>query len=152
MGSTGPAAGGFSPSAPGAWETFAHGADIGVRGEGADLDEAFANAALALTSVVTNPAGVRPAHAVDLACQAPNPEILLFDWLNAIVVAMALEGLIFGRYDVRIEGDRLTARAFGEPVDRLRHAPAVEVKGATLTELKVARESGRWIAQCVVDV
>jgi tRNA nucleotidyltransferase (CCA-adding enzyme) len=34
-----------------------------------------------------------------------------------------------------------------------RHQPAVEVKGATYTALKVARdEQGRWVAQCVVDV
>jgi len=135
-----------------AWETFPHGADIGVRGEGVDLAEAFANAALALTSVITEPTGVRAYREVALACHAPDLEILLFDWLNAVITAMAVEGLIFGRYDVRIDDDRLTARAFGEPVDMLRHAPAVEVKGATLTELEVARHDGRWVAQCVVDV
>jgi len=147
--------GGFAPSAARtakACETFEHGADVGVRGEGADLAEAFANAALALTSVITDPEGVRATREVALACQAPDREILLFDWLNAVIAVMSLEGLIFGRYDVRIEGDRLKARAFGEPVDRLRHAPAVEVKGATLTELRVAREDGRWVAQCVLDV
>jgi SHS2 domain-containing protein len=135
-----------------AWGTFAHGSDVGVRGEGADLAEAFANAGLALTSVVTDPSAVRATREIALACQAPDPEILLFDWLNALIEAMAVEGLIFGRYDVRIEGDRLTARAFGEPVDRSRHAPTVEVKGATLTELKVTRKNGRWLARCVVDV
>ena len=83
---------------------------------------------------------------------APTPELLLFDWLNAIVEAMATERLIFGRYEVRIDGERLAGRAVGEPVEVARHAPAVEVKGATLTELKVGRERGRWVAQCVVDV
>ena len=135
-----------------AWETFAHGADVGVRGRGANIAEAFANAAVALTSAITDPAAVRQEREVSLACQAPDAELLLYDFLNAVVTAMAVEDLIFGRYDVRIEGDRLTARAFGEPVDAPRHAPAVEVKGATLTELKVACEDGRWVAQCVVDV
>ena len=38
-------------------------------------------------------------------------------------------------------------------ITETRHAPAVEVKGATFTELKVHRnEDGAWIAQCVVDV
>ena len=141
-----------SKPSPCAWETFAHGADVGVRGYGADLAEAFANAAMALTAVITDPAGVQPKRAVGLACQAPDCAILLFDWLNAIVSAMAVEGLIFGRYDVAIEGGRLTARAFGEPVDVRRHAPAAEVKGATFTELEVRKVGGRWLAQCVVDV
>jgi SHS2 domain-containing protein len=38
-------------------------------------------------------------------------------------------------------------------VDVARHQPAVEVKGATFTELKVRRtDQGEWLAQCVVDV
>ena len=56
-------------------------------------------------------------------------------------------------YEVRIAGHRLEATAIGEPVDRARHRPAVEVKGATYAELSVARrEDGPWVAQCVVDV
>jgi SHS2 domain-containing protein len=42
---------------------------------------------------------------------------------------------------------------WGEPVDVGRHAPACEPKGATLTALKVARDSdGLWSAGCVIDV
>ena len=44
------------------------------------------------------------------------------------------------------------ARAFGAPVEVGRHHPAVEVKGATWTGLRVAREGGGWVAECVVDV
>jgi len=47
----------------------------------------------------------------------------------------------------------LQATAWGEPIEVARHQPAVEVKGATYTELAVKRdEEGRWVAQCVVDV
>jgi SHS2 domain-containing protein len=138
------------PGAP--YETFAHGADIGVRGRGPTVPAAFAQAALALTSVVTDPARVRPARAIELACDAPDLELLLFDWLNALVYEMATKRMLFARFEVAIDGTRLHGRAFGEPVDRARHEPAVEVKGATCTELRVAREDGGWVAQCVVDV
>lgn len=135
------------------FETFEHQADIGVRGRGTTLAEAFANAGLALTAVVTDPAGVREALAVEVGCRAEDEEALLFDWLNALVFEMATRWLLFGRYEVAITGRRLQARAFGEPVDRERHAPAVEVKGATWTALRVGREpGGLWVAQCVVDV
>ena len=142
----------FAARAAGAWETFPHGSDVGVRGFGADLAEAFANAAMALTAAITDPKRVAQREVVAVERRAPSPELLLFDWLNAIVEAMSVQGMLFGRYEVRIEGDRLLGRAFGEPVDRRRHAPAVEVKGATLTELKAGRDDGRWVAQCVVDV
>lgn len=138
---------------PNCWETFPHGSDVGVRGFGTDLTEAFAQAAMALTSVITDPALVRPLTPLHVACDAPDPELLLVDWLNALISAMATRNMLFGRFEVEIEGVRLRGVAYGETIDRARHKPAVEVKGATLTELAVAHDrDGRWRAQCVVDV
>lgn len=138
--------------APAAFETFPHEADIGVRGRGATLAEALANAGRALTSVVADPAAVREVLSVDVACEATDPEVLLFDWLNALVFEMATRRLLFARFEVSVESGRLRAKAYGEPVEAARHQPAVEVKGATWTGLRVAREGGAWVAECVVDV
>jgi SHS2 domain-containing protein len=137
-----------------AWEHFEHRADIGVRGIGRDLAEAFAQAALAMTAIITDPAGVRPAHGIHLACSEPDPELLLVDWLNQVIYEMATRHMLFSRFDVHIGGNGdLQAEIRGEAVDRARHAPAVEIKGATFTELSVQRrEDGFWVAQCVVDV
>lgn len=135
------------------WEHFRHGADIGVRGFGPTLAEAFRQAALALTAVMTEPERVESEQAVRIECDNSDPEYLLVDWLNALVYEMATRRVLFGRFDVSIDGDRLAATAWGETVDVSRHRPAVEIKGATLTELRVAHEpSGEWMAQCVVDV
>ena len=135
------------------WEHFPHEADVGVRGRGATLAEAFEQAALAMTAAITDPERVAAREAVDIACEAPDDELLLVDWLNALVYEMATRKLLFSRFEVRLEGRRLAARAWGEPADAARHQPAVEVKGATYTALRVAREAdGSWLAQCVVDV
>ena len=125
---------------------------MGVRGIGATREEAFEQAALALTAVVTDPAGVTSGVALAIDCEAPDDELLLVEWLDALVFAMATRGLLFARFRVTITGHRLTATAWGEPVDRARHQPAVEIKGATFTTLRVALEDGRWLAQTVVDV
>ena len=135
------------------WEHFAHGADIGVRGVGTTKGEAFEQAALALTAVLTDPDAVAARIAVDIRSEAPDDELLLVDWLNALIYEMTTRKMVFGRFAVTIAGDLLTATAWGEPVDRARHCPAVEVKGATYTALSVAqRRDGAWVAQCVVDV
>jgi SHS2 domain-containing protein len=135
------------------WEHFPHGADIGVRGIGATRDEAFAQAALAMTAVICDPATVATGTTVEIACEAPDDELLLADWLNAVVYEMATRRLLFARFEVDIRGQRLTARAHGEPLDLARHQPAVEIKGATYTALRVARTAeGEWVAECVVDV
>jgi SHS2 domain-containing protein len=96
---------------------------------------------------------VRARLSVEIACEAPDSGILLADWLNALVFEMATRRMLFSRFEVTIEGHRLSARAWGEPVDVARHRPAAEVKGATLSELEVAKNpDGRWHAQCIVDV
>ncbi len=135
------------------WETFPHEADVGVRGTGATKAEAFAGAATALTAVVCDPAKVGAGKSVRIECEAPDDEILLLDWLNALIYEMATRHLLFSRFAIRIEGHRLSATARGEPVDVARHQPAAEIKAASPCELSVRHEpEGRWLAQCVVDV
>ena len=133
------------------WEHFPHDADVGVRGFGATPAEAFAQAALALSAVVTR-AEIEPLNSVEIRCEAPDLELLLVDWLNTIIYEMAVRHMLFARFHVKIEGTALTATLWGEPVDVARHAPACEPKGATYTALRVAHEGERWSAACIVDV
>ncbi|MEE8528674.1 MAG: archease [Gammaproteobacteria bacterium] len=144
---------GASDSAGGSWEHFSHDADMGVHGTGSSMAAAFEQAALALTAVVTDPVKVRSSATLCVRCEEPDPEMLFFDWLNAVIYEMATREMLFGRFHVEVENGVLTAGLRGEIVDRLRHAPAVEVKGATLTELDVHQDSaGVWHASCVLDV
>src|SRR5215467_4564882 len=84
------------------WEHFRHGADVGLRGIGASCAEAFEQIALALTAVVTDPANVRSITAVNIRCEAPDDELLLVDWLNALIYEMATRAMLFGRFAVTI--------------------------------------------------
>jgi len=135
------------------WQTFPHEADIGVRGSGATLAEAFAGAATALTAAICDPATVAPREALAIDCEAPDVELLLVDWLNALIFAMATRHRLFSRFEVAIDGTRLHATAWGEALEVARHQPAAEAKGVSFCELKVARQAdGQWLAQAVVDV
>ena len=142
-----------SEALEGSWEHFPHQADIGVRGIGSTKQAAFEAAALALTAVVTDPKSVAPTQEVSIFAEASDDELLLVDWLNALVYEMATRKMLFSRFDVHFDNHKLQATAWGEPVEIARHQPAVEVKGATYTALSVKRdEQGGWTAQCVVDV
>ena len=134
------------------WEHYEHAADIGVRGFGATKAEAFEQAGLALMAVVADLRTIGEFERISLDCEAPDDELLLAEWLNALVYQMATRKLLFRRFNVAIDGTRLHAQAWGEPIDAERHKPAVEVKGATFTTLRVARHGEGWVAQTVVDV
>jgi len=140
------------------WSHFPHGADVGVIGEGPTREAAFAACVEAMTAAICDPATVAPAQAVRIACEGGDDELLLYAFLNALVFEMATRRMLFRRAEVKITGlgaerRRLEATGWGEPVEPSRHQPAVEVKGATLTMLRVAQEAdGHWQARCVIDV
>lgn len=126
---------------------------MGVRGIGVTKEEAFEEAAVGLTAVITDPETVRAQEVINVTCEAPDDELLFADWLNALGYEMATRNMLFRHFEVHINGQRLKGKAWGENVDIARHQPAVEVKGATYTGLRVSQdESGNWLAQCVVDV
>lgn len=125
---------------------------MGVRGVGATKAQAFEQAALALTAVVTDPRTIEARQGIDVECEAPDDELLLADWLNSLIFEMSTRKMLFSRFSVQLDGRRLRGQAWGESVDPARHHPAVEIKGATYTALRVAQESGEWLAQTVVDV
>ncbi len=135
------------------YELYPHDADIGIRGFGADPSQAFEAAAMALTSAICSPEAVFPNDPVELHCQGTNLEDLFYEWINALVYEIATRRMLFSRFRLNVVGSHLSAEAWGEPVDIQRHQPAVEVKGATYTDLKVIElHPGLWMAQCIVDV
>lgn len=135
------------------WEHYDHEADIGVRGVGIAKASAFEQAAMALTAVVAEPSRIVPRTQIKVNCEGADHELLFVEWLNAIVYEMAVRKMLFSRFEVQFHERGLTGRLWGEAVEVQRHLPAVEIKGATLTTLSVARnERQQWVAQTVVDV
>ena len=116
------------------------------------LAEAFEQAAVALTATVTD-SEIAEKTSVEVSWEVPDVELLLVEWLNAIIYEMAVRNMVFGRFKVTIADTHLRGTLWGEPVDQVKHAPAGEPKGATYTALQVAQEAdGTWSAACIVDV
>ena len=128
----------------GRWELYSHPSDIGVRGRGATREEAFAQAALALTSVITDLEKVQPKQAVQIECKEQDDDLLFLCWLSSLLYEMDTRRMLFSRFEVKAIEGGIKAKAWGEPV---------EVKAATYADLKVQRkDDGTWVAQCIVDV
>ena len=134
------------------WEHFEHEADIGVRGIGNTLASAFEQAALAMSAIITDLTLIDPREEVTITCEEADQELLLADWLNALIFEMSTRYMLFSQFEVYINNGHLKATAWGEPINVKRHQPAVEIKGATYTELAVHKSQDQWVAQCVVDV
>lgn len=133
-------------------ETFEHGADIGIRGKGRTLEEAFSNGAKALFALMADLSTIEPQKEIQVECTAPDIETLFMVWLNQLISLADIEKMVLSEFNVTIRNNNLTAVARGESIDPQKHDLGVEVKGATYTMLKVSKKGGYFIAQCVVDV
>jgi hypothetical protein len=61
----------------------------------------------------------------DPGCEAPDVEVLLVEWLNAIIYEMAVRNVIFGRFEVAISDTRLRGPCGEKPSIRPSvHPPA----------------------------
>ena len=136
------------------WQHYSHPADMGIRGLGKTKAQAFEQSAMALTAVIADLDTIESQEKIHISCASePDAELLFIKWLNTLLYEMATRDMVFCRFEVNIENNHLEADVWGQKLDFDKHQPCVEVKAATLGDLKVEQKSdGNWIAQCIVDV
>jgi len=134
-----------------------HEADIGIFGRGRTLEEAFEEAARAMFNLMAKLESVDPREQFKFECSAGDLGSLLVEMLNELLAIRDIEGVFFS--DLRLspierspDGCSLKGFAIGERMDLAKHEVGMEVKAATYFGLKVEREDGSYIAQCVLDV
>ena len=138
------------------YQILDHVADAGVRGIGATRDEAFAEAARGMFSLMADLTRVQVKAHVEIEAWADTVEGLLVAWLGELLRERDTRGMLFSRFEVQVEGVEgewcLVGKAWGERISPRRHRLGVEVKGATYSGVQVGEERGQHIAQCVVDL
>ena len=125
------------------FEIVNHTADVGIIAYGADIKQAFANAARALFSLITELDEVAEVLHRDIELIAPDEESLLVEWLNELIYLFDAENIIFKRFDItELNNTQLKARSYGEKVNSLKHKLKTGVKAATYHMLKVDKGDG----------
>ena len=134
------------------FEVLDHTADVGIIAYGADLKQAFANAAKGLFSLITSLGDVEEALHRDIELTADDAESLLVDWLNELVYYFDAEGILFKRFDIsELNNSHLKARGYGEKADSARHELKMGVKAATYHMLKIEKNNG-YRVQVLFDI
>ena len=134
------------------FEIVNHTADVGIIAYGADMNGAFANAAKALFSLITELDDVEEVVHRDIELTAPDQESLLVEWLNELIYLFDVENIIFKRFDItELSQTHLKARSYGRKVDISKHELKMGVKAATYHMLKVERSNGCKV-QVLLDI
>ena len=134
------------------FEIVDHTADVGIVAYGADVSQAFANAARALFSLITELDDVEEILYRDTELTAPDEESLLVEWLNELIYLFDTERIVFRRFDItQLNYTQLKARSYGEKVDGSKHIIKTGIKAATYHLLKVDKGNGCKI-QVLFDI
>ncbi len=125
------------------FEILNHTADVAIIAYGADMEEAFANAAKAMFSLITELDDVEEVTHQDIELNAPDQESLLVAWLNELIYLFDVENMLFKRFDiVQLSNTHLKARSYGHKVESSKHKIKTGVKAATYHMLKIDKGNG----------
>ena len=139
---------------PGEMERFdiiEHTADTGIIAYGASLEEALANAAYGMFTLIADPESVREETCRHIEVGAEDIESLLVAWLNELLYILDVERTLFKRFEVlQLTDTSLKAKAYGEPVEESRHRLRPGVKADTYHMLKIEKDDG-YTVQLILD-
>jgi len=135
-----------------------HTGEAWLVGIGETTGEAFAEGAKALFQLMVEIERIAPQVSTAIEVRSDRLDTLFAAWLNALIVRKDVDGLVYGEFEsldvqqTNPDDCRLTATAWGEPLDTERHGPKVDVKAATYSELRCERTERGYEVECVVDL
>jgi len=134
------------------FEILNHTADAGIIAYGSNMNEAFANAAKGMFSLITELEDVEETEYRDTVLTAPDRESLLVEWLNELIYLFDVENILFKKFDItQLSNTQLKAKSYGAKVDSSRHKLKTGVKAATYHMLRIDRDKGIRI-QVLFDI
>jgi len=127
-------------------------ADVSFEADGETLEELFESCGKALTnSMIRNPRSIRPEKQVKLSIEAGSTEQLLYEFLDDLIFYKDAEQILFSRYEIKINVNRLTAVLSGEQMDPERHELIIDVKAVSWHMFRVEKKE-KWEAFIILDV
>jgi len=134
-----------------------HTADAYVEAYGSSLEEAFENAALASTEVMTDVEKVEARDEEKFVVEAPDEPALLYSWLEELLLEFELKGKLYSRFQVSeieetSDGFRLRARAWGEKYDPAKHPSKVGVKSVTYHRMEIVKKPESVTVRFILDI
>ncbi len=134
-----------------------HTADAYIEAYGANLEEAFENAAAAMTNVMTELEKVEAKTEETFMVEAQDESALLYSWLEELLLEFELKCNLYSRFEVlgieeTSEGFRLSAKAWGEKYDPQKHPTKVGIKAATYHRMEILKEPESVTLRFILDI
>jgi SHS2 domain-containing protein len=140
---------------PHGYRYLEHITDAYVEAYGSSLSEAFDQSGRALVNLMFDIEKANGLFPVTISAEGTDELELLYNWLEAVLLTVVVEGQIMSEFDIRINLDsmlRLEASTMTESIDMIKHAYKTEVKGVTYHAMEVTHDEGLVITRYIVDL
>lgn len=121
-----------------------HATDAFIEVTAKDLKEAFLVTANAVINITLDQDKVEEKEQKEIVAHGKDLRYVLFSWLEEIIFVLITEGFAIKRIELEIQendGYKITAKAFGEPLDFLKHNFKVEIKAPTFYEMRIEQNN-----------
>lgn len=139
-----------------------HATDAIIEITAKNLKEALSVTSDAVTNLTLDQDKVDEQKEIEFSAKGKDLRYLLFSWIEEITFVLITEGFAIKRLDLEIEEreegkeDRykITAKAFGEPLDFKKHNFKVEIKAPTFydMEIKESDDNGEVYMRFLLDL
>ncbi len=129
---------------------FEHTADAKFQAYGSTLGEAFANAAAAMFSLLTD-YRIKPRKRRDIRVKGADEKALLYSFLEELLFLFETEGFVPAEVlEMQFKDNSLFAALSGD--DAQRYNVSGDIKAVTYNEMEVRNEPGNCMVQVVLDM
>ena len=135
---------------------LSHTADAKFRAFGANLDEAFANAAYAMTDVITDHKKIKAKVKKKISVKSEDEKALLYDFLEKFLFLLDTKRFLLGKVNkIHIKKEKkrfsLSAEVSGDNHPE-KYETKTTIKAVTYQEMEIKQEKGKVMLQVVVDI
>jgi SHS2 domain-containing protein len=140
----------------GGYRYLDHVTDAFVEAYGDTMEEAFSYAAKGTINIMFELKDIVGTSKHDFKVEADDYSELLFNWIDAIILLIAVDNKVASNFEIKISKIdstyRLTGYAMTEIVDLSKHGYKTEIKGVTYHELEILQESGLNKVRFILDL
>ena len=127
-----------------------HRADAKFQAFGKSLEEAFSNAALAMTSVMTDPIKIKSKIKHKISVKGEDKKALLYNFLEQLLILLDTEKFLLHKIrNIKINDNKLTAELIGDKFNN-QYDIIINIKAVTYNDMFIKEKP--FIVQVVVDI
>ena len=130
-----------------------HPSDVGFEAYGDTLEELFANAAIAMYSLMTDVDEIEGEEEREIEINSEDLYSLMFDWLDELIFLFDSESLVMRSFDIAIDESnfRIQGTCKGGKFNPSTHVSGIIIKAVTYNMMQI-KSNDVWKARVILDV